>query len=101
MTSDADKPQCSATPLMDNDQVRVTRFDFPPGAETGWHVHEMDYIVVTLTDCPLRQELPGGEIRDSVIDAGSAYTRPGGTNHNVINTGTTTMSFIEVELKPR
>ncbi|MDO5613678.1 MAG: cupin domain-containing protein [Paracoccus sp. (in: a-proteobacteria)] len=92
---------CTASPLMDNDQVRVTRFDFAPGAETGWHVHPMDYVIVTLTDCHLRLELPGGETRDSLIPAGQSYTRPEGTEHNVINAGDAPMAFVEVELKPK
>ena len=41
----------AATQLIDDKRVRVTRFDFAPGAETGWHVHAMDYVIVTLTDC--------------------------------------------------
>lgn len=91
--------QCTATQLMENDRVRVTRFDFQPGDETGWHVHEYEYVITTLTDCHLRLELPGGETRNSTIAAGSAYTRPEGTDHNVINAGDAPMSFIEVELK--
>ena len=87
------------TPLMENERVRVTRFDFQPGDETGWHVHPYEYVITTLTECHLRLELPGGETRDSVIPAGQAYTRPEGTEHNVINAGTAPMAFIEVELK--
>ena len=34
-----------STTLIDNDQVRVTRFDFAPGAHTGWHRHEYDYVI--------------------------------------------------------
>ena len=33
---------CEATVLVDDDRVRVTRFDFAPGAETGWHRHGHD-----------------------------------------------------------
>ena len=90
---------CTATPLLDDERVRVTRYDFETGGETGWHVHEMEYVIVTLTDCPLRLELPGGEARDSTIPAGASYSRPKGTEHNVINAGTAPMSFVEVELK--
>lgn len=95
----SERQKCTSALLMENDQVRVTRFDFEPGAETGWHTHEMDYVIVTLTDCPLRLELPGGVVKDSIIAAGQSYTRPEGTEHNVINDGTTVMSFVEVELK--
>ncbi|MRX50829.1 cupin domain-containing protein [Paracoccus sp. S-4012] len=90
---------CTATLQMEDERVRVTRYDFEPGGETGWHVHEMEYVIVTLTDCPLRLELPGGETRDSTIPAGASYTRPKGTEHNVINAGAAPMSFVEVELK--
>lgn len=90
---------CRATPQYEDARVRVTRYDFDPGGQTGWHVHEMEYVIVTLTDCPLRLELPGGETRDSLIPAGSSYSRPKGTEHNVINAGDTPMAFVEVELK--
>ena len=85
--------------LMDDDRGRVTRYDFAPGDETGWHVHDMEYVIVTLTDCRLRLDLPGGQTTDSTIPAGSAYSRPRGTEHNVANGGAAPMSFIEVELK--
>ena len=90
---------CRATPQYEDARVRVTRYDFDPGGQTGWHVHEMEYVIVTLTDCPLRLELPGGETRESLIPAGSSYSRPKGTEHNVINAGDTPMAFVEVELK--
>ncbi|MFD1808561.1 hypothetical protein ACFSHQ_11895 [Gemmobacter lanyuensis] len=51
--------QATGTLLMENDRVRVWRYDFAPGAETGWHVHGHDYVITTLTDCALRLELPG------------------------------------------
>lgn len=91
--------RCTATPQYEDERVRVTRYDFQPGGQTGWHVHEMEYVIVTLTDCNLRLELPGGETRDSMIPAGQSYSRPKGTEHNVINGGDEVMSFVEVELK--
>lgn len=90
---------CSATPMIDDDRVRVTRFDFQPGDQTGWHVHPLDYVITTLTDCHLRLEHPDGTTTETLIPAGSAYQRIQGTEHNVINAGTAPMSFIEVELK--
>ena len=91
--------EATASVLMEDDRVRVTRYDFAPGDETGWHTHAMEYVIVTLTDCHLRLDLPGGEMKDSTIPAGAAYSRPKGTEHNVINGGSTPMSFVEVELK--
>ena len=91
---------CTATLQFEDERVRVTRYDFEPGGQTGWHVHGMDYVIVTLTDCPLRLELPGGETRESLIPAGSSYSRAIGTEHNVINAGDAPMAFVEVEVKP-
>ncbi|MET1415661.1 cupin domain-containing protein [Roseibium sp. HPY-6] len=89
----------TATQLIDDDRVRVTRFDFEPGAETGWHRHEMDYVITTLTECKMLLEEPGGETREVVIPAGTVYRRDEGVEHNVINGGDAQMSFVETELK--
>ena len=45
---------------IDNERVRVTEWRFAPGAETGWHVHEMDYVVVPLYDGALRIDTGDG-----------------------------------------
>ena len=93
------RPACTATILIDDARVRVTRFDFGPGAETGWHRHGMDYVITTLTDCPMLLEEPGGGSRRVMIPAGTVYRRDEGVEHNVVNDGTVRMSFIELELK--
>lgn len=90
---------CDATMLVDDDLVRVTRFDFAPGAETGWHRHGHDYVITALTDCRMRLEEPGGNSREVLVPAGTAYRRNEGVEHNVINAGAEPMSFVEVELK--
>lgn len=89
----------TAEVLIDDDRVRVTRFDFDPGAETGWHRHGMDYVITTLTDCQMVLEDPGGETREVLIPAGTVYRRDEGVEHNVINGGDKPMSFVETELK--
>ena len=88
-----------ATMLIDNDRVRVTRFDFTPGAETSWHRHEHDYVITAITDLNMRLEEPGNTEREVTVAAGEAYFRDVGVEHNVINVGPTTMSFVEVEIK--
>jgi quercetin dioxygenase-like cupin family protein len=93
------RAQASATTLIDDHRVRATRFDFMPNAETGWHRHEHDYVITTLTDCVMLLEEPGGGSRRVVIPEGTAYRRDRGVEHNVINDGPTPMSFIEVEIK--
>lgn len=93
------RPQAQAMLLIEDERVRVTRFDFDPGAETGWHVHGMDYVITALSDCPMLLEQPGGEARETLVTAGTSYRRDKGVSHNVINKGAARMSFVEVELK--
>jgi quercetin dioxygenase-like cupin family protein len=89
----------TATRMIDDARVRVTRFDFEPGAETGWHTHGLDYVITALTDCHMALELPGGGLTRTTVPAGTSYRREAGVAHNVINDGDAAMSFVEVELK--
>ncbi len=93
------RPQAKATQMVNDARVCVTRFDFAPGAETGWHVHAMDYVITTVTECNMTLEEPGGETRTVTIPNGTAYKREKGVEHNVINGGDSDMAFIEIELK--
>jgi quercetin dioxygenase-like cupin family protein len=87
-----------ASQLIDNDQVRVTRFEFEPGDETGWHEHGFDYVITALTDCTMLIEESDGE-RTVETESGAAYHRRAGVKHNVINGGSASMAFIEIEMK--
>ena len=69
---------------IDNERVRVTEWRFAPGAETGWHRHQMDYVVVPLYDGTLRIETTSGTA-DLELRRGGSYCRPAGVEHNVIN----------------
>ena len=92
---------CTATILVEDARVRVTRFDFAPGAETGWHRHGHDYVITAITDCHMLLEEPDGATRRVLVEAGSAYRRSEGVEHNVINDGAAPMRFVEMELKER
>jgi len=83
---------------IDNERVRVTEWRFAPGAATGWHRHEMDYVVVPMLDGKLRLVEPEGT-REVDLKAGVAYTRKAGVEHDVINANAYEYAFVEVELK--
>jgi mannose-6-phosphate isomerase-like protein (cupin superfamily) len=93
------RSKATATVLIDDERVTVTRFDFAPGAETGWHVHGHDYVVTAITDCQFLLEEPDGSSREADVAAGEAYRRSEGVEHNVVNRGTQPMTFVETELK--
>ena len=86
------------TVLIENDRVRVTRWDFPkPGDCTGWHRHEHDYVVVPLFDGDLRID-NGAETVISSLTTGGSYFRQAGVEHDVCSGNDGACSFIEVEL---
>lgn len=91
--------EAKATILVDDNRVRVTRFEFAPGDETGWHQHAYDYVITAVTDCQMRLDEPGSGGRNVLVPAGDAYRRHKGVEHNVINAGERHMAFVEVELK--
>jgi len=98
MTRFAARPAATSTVLVDDSRVRITRYDFVAGADTGWHRHGLEYVVVPMTDCHFVIEEGEGSRRVDVA-AGAAYRREAGAEHNVVNGGDQPMSFIEIEMK--
>ena len=90
----------AATPVVhiDDGRVRATEWRFQPGAETGWHIHGHDYVVIPLDDGPLRLEEPGGGERGAELKQHVPYARRAGVEHNVINAGSNDLAFLEVEI---
>jgi beta-alanine degradation protein BauB len=82
----------------DDPDVRITRWDFAPGAVTGQHRHGWPYVVVMLTDAILRVD-DGSAVNESRFSAGHAYHRPAGIEHDVMNGADVPMAFVEVEFK--
>jgi len=93
------RPAAIPTVQIDNDRVKVTEWRFAPGAETGWHRHGMDYVVVPIADGPVLLEQPDGSTVTSQLALGRSYARPTGVEHNVVNASDHEIAFIEIELK--
>lgn len=82
----------------DDAEVRITRWDFPPGAATGQHTHGWPYVVVMLTDATIHVD-DGSTVTETRMSAGQAYHRPAGVEHDVMNGADVRMSFVEIEFK--
>jgi len=88
------------TIFVDNDRVRVSEWRFAPGAETGHHRHEYDYVVVPIANGVLRLQEVDGE-REAPLTLGVPYFREEGVEHNVINgSSEQELAFVEIEIKP-
>ena len=86
------------TQQIENERVIVTEWRFAPGAETGWHRHAYDYVVVPGMDGQLLLQSDDGE-RTAELRAGQAYFRAAGVEHNVINANDYEFYFVETELR--
>jgi beta-alanine degradation protein BauB len=78
--------------------MRITRWDFAPGAATGWHTHGWPYFVVMLTDAIMKIEA-GGAVNEVELKAGQSYQRPAGIEHDVMNGSDHAIAFVEIEIK--
>jgi quercetin dioxygenase-like cupin family protein len=84
---------------IDNKLVKVTKYFFMPGQETGVHKHLYDYIVTPITNGKLLLIDKNGNESNYNLIASESYFRKAGVEHNVINCGKQDLIFIETELK--
>jgi beta-alanine degradation protein BauB len=84
--------------LEETGRILITQWRLAPNAETGWHRHAHDYVVVCLTAGKLLAETANGNV-ETELQFGQAYARPAGVEHNIVNPGPGEFAFIEIELK--
>jgi len=84
---------------IDNQRTRVTEWRFPPGAATGWHRHDLDYVVTPMSDGQLK--IVDGEGTETIaeLSKGQSYFREAGVEHDVINANNFEFVFVEIEFK--
>jgi beta-alanine degradation protein BauB len=95
--SESDRPLAISTIQIENDQVRVTEWRFPPGTTTGFHRHAHDYVVTPMTTGRLHIFSADGEAAGDLV-AGQPYFRSAGAEHEVVNDNPFEIVFVEVEL---
>jgi quercetin dioxygenase-like cupin family protein len=62
-----------STVQQDNERTRVTLWEFIPDAATGWHIHEMDYVIVPLTTGKLKLLDREGNESEADLTNGISY----------------------------
>jgi quercetin dioxygenase-like cupin family protein len=93
-----ERARATSRVFVDNERARVTEWRFAPGAATGWHRHEHDYVVVPMLDGRLELIEPDGT-RVSDLRKGVPYFRGAGVEHDVVNANDFEYLFVEIELK--
>ena len=59
---------------IDNDEVRVTEWRLAPGSATGHHRHEMDYVIVPVTNSDMTIVAPD-ELRTKFLAIATELTQ--------------------------
>ena len=93
------RKKASATIQIDTERIRVTEYSFNKNEETGFHIHQWDYVVIPQTDGQLLL-IDDNEVETTAkLIKGEPYYRKAGVSHNVINNGEEKLIFIELEIK--
>ena len=87
--------------LFDRPVVRGWSYTFQPGAGLPLHEHKTDHLVVLLTDAKMKNEVVGEPTAVTERKRGEVVWVPAQPSykHALTNVGTTTVKFIEIELK--
>ena len=91
------RPSAIPTVQIENDTVRVTEWRFPPGASTGFHRHEYDYVVVPMTTARCAS-CGGWRVRRRPRDR-AGLLPAAGVEHEVVNDNPFEVIFVETEVK--
>jgi quercetin dioxygenase-like cupin family protein len=100
MTQEAQAGRPERTVQIDNAEVLVVTWRFPPGACLAWHRHEYDYVVVPLTSGTLTVSNSAGSAEAKLV-ANQPYARYAGVEHRVENRGDQEIVWVEIDLKTR
>ena len=95
----ADRGIATHKVLMEDDKMIVTHWVFKPGEQTGWHLHDTDYMPIQLSTGKLLFEFPDGSTREVVYIPGTSSHVKAPVEHNAINIGDVDIVALEIEFK--
>lgn len=84
--------------LLENEEVRVTRWILDGSEETGRHRHSHNYVVVPLADGRMRVTAVDGVVSVHALEKGVPYYREAGAEHTVSSDDEGELDFVELEL---
>ncbi len=87
--------------LLDNDTTKITFPRIRPGEQSGWHLHDANYVGYHIEAAKLKYERADGSVGEIQSETGRAvyYDVGDGFEHNVTNVGDTDMVALEIEYK--
>jgi hypothetical protein len=85
--------------VSENDDYRVIKATWPPGAKDEMHSHPVSFVSVFLTDCSRHFSFPDGKSNDAVLKKGLVVLQDPVPAHSFQNTGTADCEVLLIEKK--
>jgi len=85
--------------LHEDEKTKITHWVIKPGEQTGWHLHDNDYVAVQQSTGRLFFEHADGSTREVDYSPGVARAVSAPVEHNAINIGDVDIVVMEIEYK--
>jgi len=85
--------------LFEDDKTLITHWTIEPGKQTGWHLHDYDYVTIQQSYGTLYLEHSDGTTREVKYTPGTTRSVKSPVEHNAINIGDVDIEVIEIEYK--
>jgi len=85
--------------LLEDERMVVTHWLFKPGDQTGWHLHDRDYMPVHMSTGRIFFEMADGSTGEIDYVPGSSSYIKAPVEHNAINIGDVDVVALEIEFK--
>ncbi len=95
----ADRPIGKYELLHEDEKTRITHWVIKPGEQTGWHLHDHDYVTVQQSTGHLFLQHADGSTREVDYTPGVARAVSAPVEHNAINVGDVDIVVLEIEYK--
>lgn len=95
----ADKQVANYEVLLDDDRTRITQWTIAPGEQTGWHLHDYDYVTIQQSTGRLHLDFADGTAREIDYVPGTAREYKAPIEHNATNVGDVDICVLEIEYK--
>ncbi|MCH2549614.1 MAG: cupin [Alphaproteobacteria bacterium] len=87
------------TLLHEDNKTRITHWVIKPNQQTGWHMHEFDYVTIQQSYGRLYLEHADGIKRTLDYEPGVTRSVSAPVEHNAINIGDVDIIVLEIEYK--
>ena len=85
--------------LVDDDKTRITQWVIAPDEQTGWHLHDFDYVTIQQSEGRLHLDYADGSEKEIDYVPGTSAVNRAPVEHNAINVGDVDIVVLEIEYK--